>query len=124
MGHYIAGSTACRQSIIVPFTYTIMPGNVLSKFSVPANAYVTETNVVITTPFTGGSSPLLQLLIYNAGGSTTLQPTTFPDLTVAGQNLSSSSIVVTNAGPVQVVITGTAAAGAGYAIVNYFVPSI
>lgn len=112
------------QTIKVPFGWADMGTNVDSTATIPDSATVILTSVVVTTIFSGGANPAATVLSHGAGGDDTLQSTTDNKLTKARQYDVDDLIIIvaTHGGPVRVTLTGTATAGAAYALVMYTTP--
>lgn len=111
-------------TIKVSFGWANMGTNVDSTASIPDTASVVRSSVVVTTLFSGGSNPAATVLSHGGAGDDTLQSTTDNNLKKANQYDVDDiiPIVATHGGPVRVTLTGTATAGAGYALVQYTTP--
>lgn len=118
-------TTGVVKAITVPFTFSSMGGTVSSTETVPENARVLRTAVMVDVAFTGGSGPTASVVVYHASGSTTLQGTTDNNLGVAGEYQTNATVRVPagRGGVVRLTLGGTATAGSGEIVVTYVVPA-
>jgi len=112
------------SSIRIPFSYTDIGTPKSSTTPIPAGAYVYFSRTVVTTPFSGGSSPTLLAEVDGASGDTVLQSTSDNNIKKAGEYHNEETIEITAGynGPARLTLGGTATAGAGYFIVLWATP--
>lgn len=91
-----------------------------SSTLIPANAYVVDTRVEVTTPYSGGGT----IAIGQSGSTTLLQATTDNLATVAGTYETPQDVSWGGtAKAVRTTVGGAPAAGVGVVIVQYCVPN-
>jgi hypothetical protein len=92
-----------------------------SANQIPANAFVVDTRVEVTTPYSGGAT----ISVGQAGSLTLLQLTTDNLATVAGIYQTMQDIGWGAAAlAVRTTVGGAPAAGAGFVIVQYTIPDL
>jgi hypothetical protein len=99
--------------------FVIGTSTVSSATSIPANAVVSDCQVKITTPYSGGAT-----ISVGRTGSTSLLMATTDNLPQSSDTFQSEQDTAWGASPLAVLVTigGSPGAGAGVVIVNYSIP--
>lgn len=109
-----AGVPGGNLSIVVPFG----PANASSVSLVPTGNIITSVGVLVTTAFTGGSGPTVQVSV----DSVVVFPAANANLAATGAYWSFPIQTNPSAAPVVVTFGGSATAGAGTVVLIYEAP--